>query len=165
MATTYTKIADYEVGVLGAADITFSIIPSTYTDLVLKVSLRSTLGGDYFLFSFNNTSANFSSKYTYWENTSVSSSSLARYGGRINTTYSTASTFASSEIYIPNYAGSAYKSYSSDSVSEGNTAAAPGSLVAGLWSDTSAINQISVLPSAANFAQFSTATLYGVKKS
>lgn len=163
MATTFELISSYTVGSGGAADITFSSIPATYTDLVLKVNLRSTLGGDYFLFSFNNTSANFSARYIYWENTSVSSASLARYGGRINTTYSTASTFASSEIYIPNYAGSAYKSYSSDSVSEGNTTAAPGSLVAGLWSDTSAINQISLLPSAANFAQYSTAYLYGVK--
>lgn len=163
MATTFTKIADYTVGSGGASDITFTTIPSTYTDLVLKVSLRSTLGGDYFLFSFNNTSANFSSRYIYYENTSVSSATLARYGGRINTTYSTASTFANTEIYIPNYAGSTNKSYSSDSVSEENGAAAPGSLIAGLWSDTSAINQISLIPSSANFAQYSTATLYGVK--
>jgi hypothetical protein len=42
MATTYEAIATVEVGSGGAADIEFTSIPGTYTDLVVKVSARST---------------------------------------------------------------------------------------------------------------------------
>ena len=42
MANTYVQIGStVTVGVSGAASIDFSSIPSTYTDLVLKVSGRS----------------------------------------------------------------------------------------------------------------------------
>ena len=41
MATTYTLISSVTVGSGGAASIEFTSIPSTYTDLVLKLSARS----------------------------------------------------------------------------------------------------------------------------
>jgi hypothetical protein len=40
MATTYEAIATVEVGSGGAADIEFTSIPATYTDLVVKVSFK-----------------------------------------------------------------------------------------------------------------------------
>jgi hypothetical protein len=40
MANTYEAIATVEVGSGGAADIEFTSIPATYTDLVLKLSAR-----------------------------------------------------------------------------------------------------------------------------
>jgi hypothetical protein len=161
---TFEKIATVDVGSGGAATIDFSSILTSWTDLAILVSARSTSSGDIFSLSFNGSTSSFSGIYLYWENTTANSGSLARYGGRVNTSSSTASTFASTMIYIPNYAGSTNKSYSSDSVSENNAAAAPGSLIAGLWSNTAAINQITLTPSAGNFAQYSTATLYGIKK-
>jgi len=75
----------------------------------------------------------------------------------------TASTFASGEMYIPNYAGSNSKSFSADSVQETNASLAYSYLIAGLWSDSSAINSIALTPLTGNFAQHSTATLYGIK--
>ena len=76
----------------------------------------------------------------------------------------TASTFGNAEIYIPNYASSNNKSVSADFVSETNAADAIFGLTAGLWANTSAITSIKLTPAAA-FAQYSTATLYGIKNS
>jgi hypothetical protein len=73
----------------------------------------------------------------------------------------TASTFSNIEIYIPNYAGSTNKSFSIDAVGENNATAAYAGLVAGLWSTSSAITAISIA-STTLFAEFSTATLYGI---
>ena len=96
----------------------------------------------------------------------ASASSDADYSGSWNAgANATANTFGNSEIYIPNYTGSNYKSISADSVSENNASAAYANLFAGLWSNTAAINQITLIPGAsANFAQYSTATLYGILK-
>jgi hypothetical protein len=164
--TTYELIQAATVGSGGAASITFmntGNIPSTFTDLVIKISARNTSSGDIFYIALNGSSSSFTSKYMYWENTTVNTGTLAQYGGRMNTSSTTSSTFASTDIYIPNYAGSTNKSYSSDSVSENNSAAAPGSLIAGLWSNTAAITSITLTPNSGNFAQYSTAYLYGVK--
>ena len=84
----------------------------------------------------------------------------------IEGTDSTANTFANGEFYIPNYAGSTNKSVSADGVTENNATAARATLTAGLWSNTAAINQITLLPIAGGtFAQYSTATLYGISNS
>lgn len=85
-------------------------------------------------------------------------------GGLINGTTETSNTFASTDIYIPNYAGSAYKSTSHDSVSENNNTFAYVILTAGLWSNTSAVTSMTLTPNAGNFVQYTTATLYGIKK-
>jgi len=42
MATTYTLISSVTVGSGGAATMTFSSIPQTYTDLLVRVSARNT---------------------------------------------------------------------------------------------------------------------------
>jgi hypothetical protein len=41
MATTYEAIATVEVGSGGAANIEFTSIPATFTDLVVKASLQT----------------------------------------------------------------------------------------------------------------------------
>jgi hypothetical protein len=77
----------------------------------------------------------------------------------------TASTFASADIYIPNYTSSDYKSISIDTVTEKNATDAYMRLTAGLWSNTAAITSIGLNCSASgNFVQYSTFYLYGVAK-
>jgi len=93
-----------------------------------------------------------------------SSSDTNIYGGYVVPSSSTASTFCNNLVYVPNYASSNYKSVSIDSVTENNATSAFASLWAGLWSNTAAINQITLVPNGVNnFAEFSTAYLYGVK--
>jgi hypothetical protein len=76
----------------------------------------------------------------------------------------TANTFSNQEIYIPNYTSSNYKSYSSDAVTENNATTVAMGMFAMLWSQTAAINQLTITTdSGNNLSQYSTAYLYGVK--
>jgi hypothetical protein len=77
---------------------------------------------------------------------------------------STASTFTSGMIYLPNYTSSNQKSYSIDIVQEANQTTAYMQMHAMLWSGTSAINRLTFSNYNSNtFATNSTAYLYGVK--
>jgi hypothetical protein len=84
-------------------------------------------------------------------------------GGLVNISTTTSSTFANSQLYIPNYAGSTNKSSSMDGVSENNATGANAFLNANLWSNTAAITSITLTPEGGdNIVQYSTAYLYGV---
>ena len=87
------------------------------------------------------------------------------YIAQVPNASATASTFGNSEIYIPNYASSGYKSISADSVSENNATAAYAFMAALLWSNSAAINRITITGLGSSFVQYSTATLYGIKNS
>jgi hypothetical protein len=168
MATTYVQIGStVTVGAGGVATITFSAIPATYTDLLLKISARNagaSLTGMYI--SFNGSSSGFSNKLVEGNGSAAASASLAQYIGVENSGSATANTFSNGEVYIPNYAGSTNKSFSTDNVSENNSTLAYASLNAGLWSSTAAITSISLnIAVGQNFAQYSTATLYGISNS
>jgi len=169
MANTFELIASSTVGSGGSSSIDFTSIASTYTDLCVKISVRGNLTNtnDPVLIAFNGSSANFSTRQVQG-NGSTASSATTSTGrvGYLPDAGSTASTFSNIEVYIPNYAGSNNKSYSSDSVQENNSGAAGDSLVhliAGLWSQTAAINRITISSATENFVQYSTAYLYGVK--
>lgn len=171
MATTYVQIASVSVGIGGAATMGFSSIPATYTDLCLKISARtSNVASDsanITLLTFNGSSSNQTSKNLAAYGTTVFSDNATNINaGALNGTLGTASTFNNVEVYIPNYAGSLNKSLSLDKVNESNTASGNGmALTASIWSQTAAINQITLAPDSGNFAQYSTATLYGISKS
>jgi hypothetical protein len=163
---TFTLIASSTVGSGGAADITFSAIPSTYTDLVLKVSARSNRSDttDNLIISFNGSTSSLSFRYLQGSGaTAYSSSGSTGYVGSLDGDTATSSTFGSADIYIPNYAGSTYKSVSSDTVDETNATNAYATFTAQLWSNTAAITSISLKPQVGTqFVQHSTAYLYGV---
>ena len=170
MANTMTLIASSTVGAGGAASIDFSSIPATYTDLIVKLSCRSTAGGtganDGHL-TFNGSSSGYSSKLLYGTGSTVGSASnsgtyMYWVGGAVSTGL-TSNTFSNSEIYIPNYAGSNNKSVSFDGTNENNGGYGTQLLTAGLWSNTAAITSIKLELDYPNFAQYSTAYLYGVK--
>jgi hypothetical protein len=168
MANTFELIGSSTVGSGGAASIDFSSITSTYTDLCLKVSLRSNRTSDTtdnLIISYNGLTTNLSFRKLEGNGSAASSGSGSTgYIGTESASTSTANTFSNSEIYIPNYAGSNYKSASSDSVDENNNAYAITNLVASLWSNTAAINQVTLKPQVGTlFLQYSTAYLYGVK--
>lgn len=171
MANTFELIQSATVGSGGAADITFNTIPGTYTDLVIKGSFRTNRTAslaENILLQFNGSATSYSTRYiegagsgTPASGTGSTSSVISGYG---DTDLNTANTFGNYEIYIPNYAGSAYKSISGDSVTENNATTAFAFLSAGLWSNTSAITSIKLYPQLGpNFMQYSTAYLYGVK--
>lgn len=169
MANTYVKIASVTVGVLGAASMDFTSIPATYTDLLVKISARTTNAGinDNVSIRPNGNTTNRTAKRLYGQGISALSDSLTDIvAGNIAGATATTSTFGSAEFYLPNYAGSTNKSFSTDGVNESNVATGVAmSIVAGLWSSTAAITSLNLYTeSGSNFVQYSTATLYGILK-
>jgi len=165
MATTYKKIASVTVGSGGASSIDFSSVPSTYTDLVIKVSARDTTANGEFYLRFNSSTTNYSDRWLYGTGTAASSTTNTKLDFFLASSGYTANTFGNTEIYVPNYTSSNYKSVSGDSVQENNATASYTLLEAGLWSDTAAITSVNLIPAGGTFAQYSTATLYGIKNS
>jgi hypothetical protein len=142
-------------------------LPQTYTDLKLVCSTRvaGTGGGEYIAVSFNGSSSNFNFRQIYGTGaTAGSSNSTFSVGGYTSDALDTANTFGNTEIYIPNYTSSNYKSFSADSAEETNGTGPLMNLVANLWSNTAAITSIT-LSSSSNFVQYSTFYLYGIKSS
>lgn len=154
------------VGSGGAASITFSAIPDTFTDLLLVCSLRATTDVSNWTMSFNGSTSNFTMRQLFGNGSSASSNSLANSGGAygvVNPSTATASTFANASLYIPNYAGSTNKSFSVDGVSENNATTAYQTIAAGLWSQTAAITSISFTPSGGgNYVEHSSISLFGI---
>lgn len=172
MAATFTKIATVTVGAGGASSIDFSSIPATYTDLCLKLSARGSATGGayahYAVVSFNSNTSNRSWRRLagYSSSTYSDNSSSVITMGSIPSSGATASAFANCEWYIPNYAGSNYKSWSIDAVVDTNSSTDwENYFMAHLWSNTSAITSIGITLDSGNFVQYSTATLYGIKNS
>jgi hypothetical protein len=163
-------ISSVTVGAGGAANIEFTSIPSTYTDLIIKLSTRLTTSPQSspwssVYISLNNSSSNFTYRLLYGTGSAAASQSGTNEIIWVDSSDATSSTFGNAEIYIPNYAGSTYKSMSSDFVTENNSSAALLGILASLWSNTSTINSFKIAPSSGNFAQHSTAYLYGIKNS
>jgi hypothetical protein len=175
MATTYTLISSATVGSGGQASIEFTSIPATYTDLFLKLSLRSSSsgahnGGSQMIFN-NSTAADYSFRQLRGNGTTSFTTGLSSGTNYIRVTNNhptagnTASTFCHSEVYIPNYTSSNFKSVLEDNVEENNTIEAYIQIVKGLWSNTSTITSIKLTSEATAFVEHSTAYLYGIKNS
>lgn len=174
MANTYIQIGSaVTVGSGGAATMGFTSIPGTYTDLVLKLTTRdtaATVDTGAVKVTFNGSATGYTNRNLVGTGSATSSGSVgttyidAGLNAKMPTAGNTASVFSNIEIYIPNYAGSNNKSVSVDAAGENNQANTNCGLVAGLWSNTAAITSISIAPTTL-FAQYSTATLYGIKNS
>jgi hypothetical protein len=174
MATTYTLIKG-ETLASSAASYTFSAIPSTYTDLVLKLSLRCDPGysADVVPFGvrFNSDSA------TNYSNTALigySSGTLSQRDSNANNgtvyysmngTNTTANTFGSIDIYVPSYTASQNKPFSTFGAQENNNTTAYIATHAELWRNTAAITSITLTPNSGNFLTESSFYLYGIKNS
>lgn len=172
MATTYTLISSNTLSA-SAASVTFSSIPSTYTDLVLKISARSDNAdtNDAFYLKFNGSSSAVYSNTTLIGNGATASSSRLssntslRFVTSVDGSTATANTFGNAEIYIPSYLASQNKPISNFAVQENNNATAYINNTAGLFSDTTAISSISVTPLFATVGWVSGSSfyLYGIR--
>jgi hypothetical protein len=168
MANTFELIASTTVGAGGASAIDFTSIPSTFTDLCVKLSLRDTTGSYWnsTVVTFNGSSSGYSQTMVYQANGSASGASAAAISYLYSVgSLSTSNTFANADMYIPNYTSSNNKSVSIDSVTENNGSQVVLNLTAGLWSNTAAINRVTITKGTNDFAQYSTAYLYGIVKS
>jgi hypothetical protein len=174
MPNTLIPIQTVTVGAGGLSSIDFTNIPQNYTDLSIKFSVRATSSAsaraeDTLVLALNNdtTGSNYTVRYLRGNGASagsgVGSGFAGSYAGEFNGSTSTASTFTSGMVYLPNYAGATNKSFSIDIVQETNASTAYMQLHASLWANTSAVNRLTFSNYNSNtFAQGSTFTLYGI---
>lgn len=164
MAATYEPIATTTLG-SNQTDITFSSIPSTYTDLIVVANAKAvgSGGNQWFFLTFNgNNSANYSSTFLSGNGSSASS---GRYTSRTDGIFpgdTDNSNYATMIIHIMNYANTnVYKTTLSRSSDASDTVKA----VVGLWQNTSAITSLKITNQdlSNNIASGSTFTLYGIK--
>jgi hypothetical protein len=159
---SYTLIERREL-TEAASSITISAIPQIYTDLAVLISARNTAGTNVTTLAFNS-GGTYTNRWLNGTGSSTSSGSV-QFDYIANPGDFTASTFANSAIYIPNYRSSAAKSYSSDGVSENNATAANQVIIAGLWSGTDPISSITFTAGGGgNFVAGSSISLYGINR-
>jgi hypothetical protein len=163
----YIPISTVTVGSGGISAINFTDIPQTYTDLVIKLSSRGTNASAFsnIKITFNGSSSTFTRREIYAENGTAGTETVAdNIVGATSAASATANTFGHAEIHIPNYASLNNKTFIIDSLSENNSTAVSIWLTGGLWSTTAPITSISLFLNAGTFVQYSTATLYGIRK-
>ena len=171
MAKTY-KLIEARTLSSDTSSVAFTSIPQTYTDLQLLTSVRINRTG-----SSVNMAMDFNGDGSNYTNLA-----LVSYGNSTDKLYSTAlgsfaywyspgngataDTFSNQSIYIPNYAGSNYKSVSIDSTSENNGVDTNLIFFAGLWANTAAITTVQLGNyQGSNLRSGSTFYLYGIKNS
>lgn len=175
MPSTYTLISS-NVLTSSAASVTFSAIPSTYTDLVVRTSLRSNRSStdDNLKIIVNNDSGATSFwSYTRLRGDGSTVASLRTTGYpwmevfMIDGNTATSNTFSSNELYFPNYSGSQKKQIGVFNVQEDNAASGPVIAVqAFLRNTTDAISSLEFLPdNSTSWLAGSSFYLYGIKNS
>lgn len=155
-----------------ASNVTFSSIPATYTDLIVKTSTRSSNASNIILgaLRFNGDATSiYSDTELYYTAGSAASTRFSgnnfAYSNYSSANTSTASTFGNNEIYIPNYTGSTNKVLSSANVAENNSTDAGIASIAGLWRSTATVTSITLFPGGGStFAIGSSFYLYGISK-
>ncbi len=174
-------IQTIEVGATAPSSISFNSIPQTYDDLLLVLSGRANASGQpSILYRFNNSSSGYSGRILAGYTSGVTSGSTSTLNsvnaggdwGRLdyegfNYSTSTANTFSNIQFYIPNYKSSNVKTGSADIATE-DVSASPLrwwlSIVASLWSGTQPITSVSFALYEGSFAQYSSVSLYGIKR-
>jgi hypothetical protein len=174
MANTYKALQTVSVGAGGAASISFTSIPQTYTDLKIVLSGR-TVGyaatQDYANITFNSDTTNsYTMQYLLGDGSSTgagNSGGASWPGGSVWSEFaadnSTSNTFGNSEFTIFNYASNDIKSINANMTSETNATNVQMFVRAGTWQSTSGVTNITIAPYyGTSFVQYSTFTLYGV---
>lgn len=164
MPATYEKIASTTVSGTTTSQISFSSLPSTYTDLRVVLVTKGDQDQNSYIRFNSDTGTNYS--YT-----------------RINTNGVTAATFNSTNatavllqdsgtieqftlvtIDIMGYAGSTNKTFLSTNSGDTNNVDNTLNRIVGLWRNTSAISSILLYQGAGNYVAGTTATVYGILK-
>jgi hypothetical protein len=168
MPSTYTLISSNVLG-SATASVTFSAIPSTYTDLVLRISARSSDAPPAGLKLQLNGSTSSVNTYTEVRGDGSAAASLTAgvslnyaAAGYVDGSTDTADTFGSAEIYIPSYNSTANKPFSSFSVTEKNATLAYIAATAMLNRLTSGVSSILISSTGATFSSGSSFYLYGI---
>jgi len=170
MAKTYEPIATTTLGT-ATANITFSSIPSTYTDLVcVLVPITSNTATYVTGLRFNgDTGSNYSFTYMVGNGTSVTSDASWSAGGTSSIIRAVASGGVSATPSLVIYDVFSYAQSTNKSVLVSTSTDRNGSgdsyRAVGLWKNTAAINSVTftITNSGITFVSGTTATIYGIK--
>lgn len=149
----------------GVTSIVFDNIPQTGKDLLMLFSLRDRISGEDTGQILMNNAPNLNFQFRWLKGTGsgvASSADTQNYldSAIVPNTF-TANTFSNMQIYIPNYAGSASKTFSWDTVTENNATTGLSVIGAHRWNSVDAITKITYSQFTTNaIAQYSTASLY-----
>lgn len=171
---TYTLISSNVLSV-ATASVTFSSIPSTYTDIVLHASVRTTRSQvfDYINLTMNGTGGTaYTSTEVYGNGGGLTGAT--QIAGPVNylefISGNTAATnaFGYTEVYFSQYKNTSYQKNLNALSGVGTTSPASSAYVdawAGLFNSTSAISSITMTPGTGNFVAGTSFYLYGIANS
>jgi hypothetical protein len=166
----YDSIATTTVGAGGAATVTFSSIPSTYTHLQIRGILRHTPDSpSYGLASYFNgdTGSNYSFHTLQGDGASATgiaaTSQIVIVNSQMPGSGATANAFGAVVIDVLDYANTnKFKTSRSLGGWDGNGSGYI-NLYSGNWRNTAAVTSISLTPFNDSFAQYTQFALYGIK--
>lgn len=174
MANTYKLLSSNTLSG-SAASVTLSSIPSTYSDLVLKMSTRDATNGAAIgtgLITINGVST---TSYGYQRllltgvstvsSTTASSPTSISVAPIGNGSTALANSFGFCEIYIANYNSTGTVYLSTTSFASGGTSVVSPTLTIGSWNGAAAITSITIASSGGTFATGSSFNLYGINNS
>jgi hypothetical protein len=162
---SYSSIATQTVGSGGASSITFSSIPSTYTHLQLRYNTFGTIN---LAAQFNgDTAAHYGMHYL---DGSGSAATAGVYGPSYSSAYlclngnSSATTGIAGVTDVLDYTSTSKNKTFRTLVGIDLNGSGGIELNSGLWTNTSAITSMTILPDGGNpFKQYTTFALYGIK--
>jgi len=164
VAITYEPIATTTLS-SDTAEITFSSIPSSYTDLRLVFTPKTQYAGNYIWLRFNtDTDANYSRSVLY-----LDGSSFGTFHGnaetkiRMNFYTPTVGRFALYDADIFAYSSSSAKKTILYSGIEDNNGSGYLTRGVAMWSSSSAITSVTLTTDGGNILSGTVATLYGIK--
>lgn len=165
----YDSIATTTVGAGGAASVTFSSIPSTYTHLQLRLFGRSTGSNtqSYVKLEFNGdtTGSNYYSHYIQADGSTVAVGPNAS----ISIHYDIAGANANTSVFgaiifdVLDYTNTSKNTTTRALGGVDNNGSGRMNLTSGLWLNTNAVTSITLTPFSGSFAQYTSAALYGIK--
>lgn len=166
-----TTIISESVLAGGEASVDITSIPATYRHLRLVVIGRgdtAALATNLLLRYNNDSAANYDWVLSSYQGASGSGSTqaAAQTAARVGTLLAASATAGDptlADVFIPAYAGTTFRKVSSTVQNLGNGTNTMGAdQLSAKWNSTAAINRITLLPAAGNFAAGTTVTLYGI---
>ena len=166
--TAYESIATTTVGSGGTTTIDFSSIPSTFTHLQLRALIRSNGIADNSTMRFNaDTGNNYASHYLVGDGSSASAGASASRSNMyldILASNGSGAYFSAVVVDILDYKSTSKNKTIRALAGQDLNGSGTVWLASGLWTNTAAVNQITIKTNGAGgFAQYSSFALYGIK--
>lgn len=171
MANTFEQIGLTQTVSTAVANIAFTAIPASYTDLVVYISCRTsdaTYGGANLSLLINGVSTNriHYRLYAIGSSPGADTNTGAPILATTVTDNLTANAFGNTIMYLQNYAGNQFKSWRTINANANNsTSNIETGWTSGRWASTAAITSLTFsVSTSSNFMPYSTFSLYGILK-